>query len=151
MSMRRNDIRRYVWAAVMAGGLLLLTGACGSRHSKAQPVVDALNSPEFRAREIQTGLFSGSEARIEGDTLVFTVDCTEKVVLAELPPRSRDFLEQSATMELSDLCADKGFREGIEALRDERMGVKIVWRDTKGAEIAVALSPEAILGANGSE
>ena len=83
--------------------------------------------------------------------MVFTVDCTEKVVLAELPPRSRDFLEQSATMELSDLCADKGFREGIEALRDERMGVKIVWRDTKGAEIAVALSPEAILGANGSE
>ena len=132
----------------LAGALCALAlASCGSRHSKIQPVVDALNSPEFRAREVATGLFSGSEAKIEGDTLVFTVDCTDKVSISALPPRSREFLEQSATLELSNLCSEKGFREGIEALRDERMGLKIVWRDTSGAEIAVPLSPAAILGA----
>ncbi|MDE6125564.1 MAG: hypothetical protein K2G30_01275 [Muribaculaceae bacterium] len=126
----------------------LALASCGGRHDKVRPVVDALNSPEFRARELQTGLFSGSEARIDGDTLVFAVDCTEKVVIGDLPPRSRAFLEQSAAMELSALCSDQGFREGIEALRDERMGIKIVWRDTRGSEIAVALSPSGILGAD---
>lgn len=125
-------------------GALSLAG-CGNR-SKVQPVVDALNSPEFRAREVQTGLFTGSEAKIEGDTLVFTIDCSDKVSFNELPPHSREFLEQSATMEFAELCAGGEFREGMEALRDEKMGVKIVWRDTKGAEIAVALSPKAILG-----
>ncbi len=120
--------------------------ACCGNHSKVQPVVDALNSPEFRAREVQTGLFTGSEAKIEGDTLVFTIDCSDKVAINDLPPHSREFLEQSATAEFASLCSGGEFREGMEALRDERMGVKIVWRDPKGAQIAVALSPAAILG-----
>ncbi len=132
----------------IAAALLVAAASCGTGHEKARAVVDALNSPEFRARELQTGLFSGSEAVIEGDTLVFTIECTDKVVIADLPPRSREFLEQSAAMELSALCSDKGFREGMEALRDERMGMKIVWRDTRGAEIAVPLSPASILGAD---
>lgn len=134
---------------ILLGALCALAlASCGSNHSKVQPVVDALNSPEFRARELETGLFTGSEAKIEGDTLVFTMDCSDKVDIGSLPPRSREFLEQTATLELSNLCSNEGFREGIEALRDERMGLKMVWRDPKGSEIAIPLSPAAILGAN---
>lgn len=136
-------IRTAVYGIFIA----LAATSCGGGHSKVRPVVDALNSPEFRARELQTGLFTGSEARIEGDTLVFSLDCSDNVDFGRIPPRGRDFLEQSATLELSDLCGDEDFRQGIEALRDERMGIRIVWRDTKGSEIAVALSPAAILGA----
>ncbi len=143
VSKARKILRTLAGGAVVA----LVLVSCGADRGKARALVDALNSPEFRARELQTGFFTGSEAKIEGDTLVFTVDCAEKIVIAELPPRGREFLEQSAALELSSLCSDEGFREGMEALRDERMGMKIVWRDTRGAEIAVAISPASILGA----
>lgn len=108
-------------------------------------MVEELNSAQFRAAEARTGLFTDSQAAIEGDTLAITFLCCPHISLAGITENQLPQLQESAVAEFRGNLANERFKDGIEALRDNRMSLLLIWQDTHGHKVKLPLSPAAIL------
>ena len=133
-------------AASIAMSPVTLT-SCGHKSEAIDRMVKELNSPQFKAREVETGLFTDSSAKLEGDTLALTFFCRPALDLTAITPAQLPALRESALQEFKAFLADKSFKEGIEALRHNNMSLLLVWQDTNGQNIRIELAPEEILSA----
>lgn len=121
--------------------------ACSSKPEAIDRIVKELNSPQFKAREIETGLFTGSEAKIEGDTLMLTLFCRPALDLTAIPPDKLPELRESALKEFRAYLAERNFKEGIEAMRDNSMVMLLQWVAADGKNVKIELRPADILAA----
>lgn len=126
--------------------LAMLFGSCNSRSAAIEAMVDELNSPAFRAMEARTGLFDDSKAEIKGDTLEITFLCRPYINLAQIDRAEIPTLKESAVAEFRNNLADEKFRDGIEALAEEKMTLLLVWQDVNGGDIKIDINPQEVLG-----
>jgi len=129
-----------------AMALLLLSACSGSHPAVIERMVEDLNSPEFRAAELETGLFTGSEAKTDGDELLLTFVCRPSIDLSVVDAGSLPQLKKSAIEEFRSHLGNQSFKRGIEALGHEKMSIRLVWQDARGHSVSVSLSPDEVLG-----
>lgn len=125
--------------------LCLAAMSCNSRSQAIDRMVDELNSAQFRAAEAQTGLFTDSQAKAEGDTLSITFFCRPHLSLAGVDDTQLPQLQESAVAEFRANLANGRLKDGLEALRDNHMWLLLIWQDTHGHQIRLPLSPAEIL------
>ena len=130
---------------ILASSLCLMATGCSSRSQAIDRMVEELNSAQFRAAEARTGLFTDSQAEIEGDTLAITFFCRPHISLAGITGDQLPQLRLSAVEEFKANLANKQLKKGIEAVHDHNMGLKLIWKDTNGHEVKLPLSPAGIL------
>ena len=120
-------IKRHAIAIALTLGIApaALLASCNSKPEAINRMVKELNSPQFKAKEMETGLFTDSSAKLDGDTLTLTFFCR---------PEFKTYL------------SDRSFKEGIEALRDNGMSLRLIWQDTAGKSVSIDLPPAEILG-----
>lgn len=117
-----------------------------NRHGRAiEAMVEELNSPIFRAKEAKTGLFDDSKAEIEGNQLIITFLCRPFINLAQIQKENLPELENSAIEEFRANLINEKFKEGMEALRHEKMTILLVWQDVNGFSIRIPIDPEKVL------
>lgn len=131
--------------AFLASAMCLTAISCNPRSQAIDRMVEELNSAQFRAAEARTGLFTDSQAAIEGDTLAITFFCRPHISLAGITENQLPQLQESALAEFRGNLANERFKDGIEALRDNRMSLLLIWQDTHGHKVKLTLSPAAIL------
>lgn len=120
--------------------------SCSSRPAAIDRMVDELNSPVFRAKEAQTGLFDDSKAEIIEKQLVITFLCRPFINLAAIKQDDIPQLQASAIDEFrTNAAADPKFHDGLMALRQAGMGIVMVWQDVNGATVRIPVSPAEIL------
>ena len=109
-----------------------------SGHGRAiGEMVDSLNSEEMQRAERQTGLFTGSEAEIEGDTLSITFNLVDGLSVAGVAPSQLPALRESAVDEFRSKLADRRFADGL------------LWKDTAGHSVALTVNPSEVLDKKG--
>ena len=60
---------------MLAALRIMMLGGCKDKHTSAiDTMVDTLNSPSMQAAEKATGLFTGSNAKINGDSLIIVFE-----------------------------------------------------------------------------
>jgi hypothetical protein len=124
--------------------MLSLT-ACTSRTAAIEKMVEELNSPAFRAKEAQTGLFDDSKAEIKDNQLVLTFLCRAVVDLSSINEADMPALQSMTVDEFKGNLVDSKFREGIEALNKADMTILLVWQDVNGNKINITVNPADIL------
>jgi hypothetical protein len=133
---------------VMLLAVVAFAGCSG--HGRAiGEMVDSLNSEEMQRAERQTGLFTGSEAEIEGDTLSITFNLVDGLSVAGVAPSQLPALRESAVDEFRSKLADRRFADGLQALEAEGMVMKLLWKDTAGHSVALTVNPSEVLDKKG--
>lgn len=128
-----------------AAGLLFGAAACKSSNKEVDALVNQLNSPAFRAAEMKTGLFTGSEAGVEADSLKITFTLVPSLNLSTVGPDRLPALKQSAVEEFRARLSDPSVRAGLEAMQKEGMWLVMVWRDARGRSVSIPINPSEIL------
>lgn len=137
---------RYLKSIVLILVAMAALASCSSRSAAIDRMVEELNSPVFRAKEAQTGLFDDSKAEIKENQLVITFLCRPYINLSTVSKEDLPQLQTSAVDEFrTNADSNPQFREGIEALRDAGMSILMVWQDVNGASITIPVSPAEIL------
>ncbi len=141
-------IKRHAIAIALTLGIApaALLASCNSKPEAINRMVKELNSPQFKAKEMETGLFTDSSAKLDGDTLTLTFFCRPKLNLSSVTPDKLPTLRESAVQEFKTYLSDRSFKEGIEALRDNGMSLRLIWQDTAGKSVSIDLPPAEILG-----
>lgn len=116
----------------------------GNRHD-VQQLADEINSPVFRARQANTGLFDDTQAVIEGKQLVIRLLCRPFVNLAGIDHTSLSQLEEATVEEFRAMLIDDKVREGLEAMRAEEMTLLLSWEDVNGNKLTISVNPATIL------
>lgn len=143
--MMRN-LTRTISAILLATAVAAGFSGCGHSNTKAiDNLVTELNSSEFRAREVHTGLFTDSQTAIDGSELVITLLCREGIDLTTVDHAQIPALRQSAITDFKAQLANQRFKEGMEALRDNDMTLKLRWKDVAGETIDLSFKPDEIL------
>lgn len=133
-------------AAIMLPAMLIFLTCCRPDGKAAvDRMVNELNSPQFKAREVATGLFTGSNAEVKNDTLSITFHCAPAVSLAGITPDMLPALHSSSVKEFRESLSQPEMREGIETLRDNRMILLMVWKDSEGNTVSLPVNPSEIL------
>lgn len=122
-----------------------MLAACSGHSGKVEMMVEELNSEQMQAAERQTGLFTGSEASLQGDTLRILFNLVPGLNLCGFQASQLPALRQSAVAEFRRKCTDKKFREGVEALREENMVLALKWRDSENNEVVLTIPASEIL------
>lgn len=122
--------------------------SCSGKTEAIDRMVKELNSPQFKAKEVETGLFTDSSAKLEGDTLTLTFLCRPALNLTAVTPDKLPALRESALQEFKAYLADRNFKEGMEALYKNDMMLQLVWQDTAGKTVKVDLPPAEILSSS---
>lgn len=131
--------------AAVAIVFVLMTSACSGRSGAIGRMVDELNSERMQTAERQTGLFSGSVAKVHGDTLQITFNLVDGLSIGGFNQAQLPALRQSAVSEFRAKAADKAFAQGLKALDEENMVIKLVWRDESGLEVSLAVDPADVV------
>jgi|GluameStandDraft_1065615.scaffolds.fasta_scaffold00227_48 hypothetical protein len=141
-------IKRHAIAIALTLGIApaALLASCNSKPEAINRMVKELNSPQFKAKEMETGLFTDSSAKLDGDTLTLTFFCRPELNLSSVTPDKLPTLRESAVQEFKTYLSDRSFKEGIEALRDNGMSLRLIWQDTAGKSVSIDLPPAEILG-----
>ncbi len=141
-------IKRHAIAIALTLGIApaALLASCNSKPEAINRMVKELNSPQFKAKEMETGLFTDSSAQLDGDTLTLTFFCRPELNLSSVTPDKLPTLRESAVQEFKTYLSDRSFKEGIEALRDNDMSLRLIWQDTAGKSVSIDLPPAEILG-----
>lgn len=148
----KNPVKRFY---VASGRILLVILAvvafagCSGHGRAIGEMVDSLNSEEMQRAERQTGLFTGSEAEIEGDTLSITFNLVDGLSVAGVAPSQLPALRESAVDEYRSKLADRRFSDGLQALEAEGMVMKLLWKDTAGHSVALTVHPSEVLDKKG--
>ncbi len=126
---------------------LLLPIACGcSRSSDAiDKMVEELNSPIFRARQAQTGLFDDTQAYVEGKQLVIKMLCKATINLGVITNEEYQMFRELTISEFRENLKDTAFYNGIEALGKEDMSITLIWQDINGGSLSINITPQEIL------
>lgn len=143
-----NPVKCSCVAAARIALVLLavaLFAACSGRSRAIGEMVDGLNSEQMQQAERQTGLFTGSEATVEGDTLSITFNLVGGLSLSGVAQSQLPALRESAVEEFRAKLADRKFSDGLRALRAEGMVMKLIWKDTAGHTVALAVNPSEVL------
>ena len=123
-------IKRHAIAIALTLGIApaALLASCNSKPEAINRMVKELNSPQFKAKEMETGLFTDSSAKLDGDTLTLTFFCRPELNLSSVTPDKLPTLRESAVQEF------KG------------MSLRLIWQDTAGKSVSIDLPPAEILG-----
>ena len=142
MKMTRFFTRPLLMLTAILG--IALAG-CSNNSTAIEKLVAELNSPEFRAAETRTGLFSDSEAKVEGSTLKLTFICQPSVDLSGVSDDNLPQLRASAVEEFRSNMGNPLFKSGIEALEKSGMTLTMLWKDSTGHTVTLNITPEEIL------
>ena len=137
-----RSILTGVFLALLLG---IALGACSNNSAAIDRMVAELNSPEFRAAEAQTGLFTDSEAKVVDSTLKITFICQPAVDLSGVSDDQIPQLRESAIAEFRSNLGNPLLKSGIEALAKSGMTLTMVWKDAHSHNIELTLSPGEIL------
>lgn len=133
------------WITAVIAIIASITTGCTNTRQTIEIMVDELNSAQFRAAEVQTGLFTDSRAALANDTLSITFFCRSHINLATIPPEKLPQLQVSATEECRNMLHNNNFKNGMEALHDNGMTLLFIWQDTRGNRVELPLDPSAVL------
>lgn len=149
MNLTKHIINGLAAAAIVLSPAIM--ASCSRNPEAVNRMVKELNSPSFKAREVETGLFTDSSAKLDGDTLRITFFCRPNLNLAAITPDKLPALRQSALQEFKAYLSDRNFREGIEALDNNGMTLLLIWQGNSGAPVKVELPPAEILASQSNE
>lgn len=133
----------------LLGAAILLATATGCKSDTRADIdrmVTELNSPQFKSKEIATGLFTDSEVALKSDTLFFTFICAPSVSLAAVTPEKLPALREISVADFKAALSVPEMRKGMEALRDNGMMLLMVWKDSAGHDVRIQIPPSEILG-----
>lgn len=140
-----RHITRYLLPLLAATGMLAVQSCKTDTGKAVDRMVSELNSPEFKSKELATGLFSDSEATLRGDTLTLTFVCAPAVTLDAFTPDRLPALRQISVAEFKSALANGQMKKGMEALRDNGMTMLMVWTDCNGKTVRLEINPADIL------
>lgn len=130
---------------VFAMACTMAIAGCKQRSDTVSKMVDELNSEQMQQAERQTGLFSGSKANIEGDTLMLTFYMVDGLSLETFDEASLPVLRQSAIDDFRIKAKESSMHNGLQELAKESMLIKMTWRDTSGRAVSVVVNPKEAL------
>lgn len=136
-----NLIKRIAAISLLAAMLM----SCNGNSRKVNRLVSELNSEAMQQAERATGLFTGSEAKLCGDTILLTLNLVEGLSLAGADVRQIPVLRQSAVAEFRDKMSDENVAEGLEAMKAEGKVLKIRWLDSDGVSVEIVIDPAEIV------
>lgn len=147
-----QDIMRKIHRRVMdkifkvfAIACMVFFIGCTQRSDAVSKMVDELNSEKMQQAERQTGLFSGSKANIDEDTLMLTFYMVDGLSLETFDEASLPVLRQSAIDDFRKKAKESSMHNGLQELAKESMLIKMTWRDTSGRDVSVVVDPKEAL------
>jgi len=103
-------------------------------------LVEALNSPAMQEAEKQTGLFTGSEASVDADSLIIMFNLEPELSLSGVDESQLPALKQSAMADFKmHTASDAAFAKGVDALAANNMELVLKWRDSTGRIVRIAI------------
>ena len=142
--MRKFELKSGIGIVVTATLATMAIGCSGSSHQIIR-MVDRLNSESMQDAERQTGLFTGSEAKIEGDTIVLSLHLVEELSLIGADMSQLPMLHQSAVDEFRAKMGDSEIAEGMNAMQAEGKVLKMQWIDSSGRSVEVVIDPSEVV------
>ena len=134
--MKKNFL--FALVAVMAVFAMTLS-SCSSADSKVNELVEQLNSEKFQSFVKSSQVFSSSEAKIVGDS----------VVEMTFPENSQALIDaQKAAMINSfktSLPTDPIFKNGLEGMKEKHMVLHVVYKATDNTSAQVDITPSEVL------
>ena len=135
---RIHDISRRLLPVLAALCIMMLGGCKDKQASAIDTMVDTLNSPAMQVAEKATGLFTGSNAKINGDSLIIVFEMKPELSLKNVDTRQLPVLQQSAVTEFRMHAASNAeFAEGLKALAESGMIMVLKWHDTDGHTVQI--------------
>lgn len=142
--MKKNFL--FALVAVMAVFAMTLT-SCSSADSKVNELVEQLNSEKFQSFVKSSQVFSSSEAKIVGDSVV---ELTFQAIPGmTFPENSQALIDaQKAAMINSfktSLPTDPIFKNGLEGMKEKQMVLHVVYKATDNTSAQVDITPSEVL------
>lgn len=142
--MKKNFL--FALVAVMAVFAMTLT-SCSSADSKVNELVEQLNSEKFQSFVKSSQVFSSSEAKIVGDSVV---ELTFQAIPGMTFPENSQVLidAQKAAMINSfktSLPTDPIFKNGLEGMKEKQMVLHVVYKATDNTSAQVDITPSEVL------
>lgn len=131
--------------------LLPLTCGCSRNNAAIDKMVEEINSPIFRAKQAQTGLFDDTQAYIEGKQLVIKMLCKSTINLGVITNEDYQMFRELTVSEFRENLKNTAFYNGIEALGKEDMTITLIWQDINGGALSVSITPQEILSGSNPE
>lgn len=142
--MKKNFL--FALVAVMAVFAMTLS-SCSSADSKVNELVEQLNSEKFQSFVKSSQVFSSSEAKIVGDSVV---ELTFQTIPGmTFPENSQALIDaQKAAMINSfktSLPTDPIFKNGLEGMKEKHMVLHVVYKATDNTSAQVDITPSEVL------